>query len=76
MIEIETEDRVGLLYVISEALAEVHLDISAARISTEKGAAIDSFYVKELDGTKVLDETRQHRIEREVRRAITRLEQF
>jgi [protein-PII] uridylyltransferase len=76
LIEIETEDRVGLLYAISEALAEVHLDISAARINTEKGAAIDSFYVKELDGEKISDPARQKGIEKELRRAILRLEEY
>jgi UTP:GlnB (protein PII) uridylyltransferase len=53
LIEIETEDRLGLLYVISQSFAELALDISAARIVTERGAAIDSFYVCELDGGKV-----------------------
>src|SRR5262249_376036 len=54
-IEVETEDRVGLLHVISQALAEVDLNITAAKIVTEKGAAIDTFYVSEQDGQKVLD---------------------
>jgi [protein-PII] uridylyltransferase len=76
LIEVETEDRVGLLYVISEALAEVQLDISTARISTEKGAAIDSFYVKDTDGGKVLDPVRQELVEKELRKAIARLEGF
>src|SRR5215475_10765717 len=34
VIEIETEDRIGLLYTISQTLSELDLDISAARIST------------------------------------------
>jgi [protein-PII] uridylyltransferase len=76
LIEVETEDRIGLLYVISEALADVELDISAARISTEKGAAIDSFYVKELDGGKIFAPERQQIIEKALRKAITRLDHF
>jgi predicted amino acid-binding ACT domain protein len=43
LIEIETEDRIGLLYTIAQTLTELQLDISAARVCTEKGAAIDSF---------------------------------
>src|SRR4029077_18841323 len=41
LIEIETEDRVGLLYAISETLTELAVDIAGAKICTEKGAAID-----------------------------------
>jgi len=73
LIEIETEDRVGLLYAISEVLAEFALDISAAKILTEKGAAIDSFYVRELDGGKILAPERQQLIERKLQQAIARL---
>jgi len=76
VIEVETEDRPGLLYVMSEALTEVQLDISAARINTERGAAIDSFYVKELDGGKVTSPERQQQIELALRNAITRLERL
>src|SRR5213075_3607796 len=54
VIEVETEDRIGLLYEISQTFSELDLDISAAKISTEKGAAIDSFYVRELGGAKVV----------------------
>ncbi|HYG24930.1 MAG TPA: [protein-PII] uridylyltransferase [Verrucomicrobiae bacterium] len=74
MIEIETEDRVGLLYGISHALSEVNLDISAAKILTEKGAAIDTFYVRELDGGKVMGEARQKTIQQTLRNAIDALD--
>lgn len=73
VIEIETEDRVGLLYMISQTLSELDMNISAAKISTEKGAAIDSFYVSELDGQKVLDDGRQKSIEKKLRAAISQL---
>jgi [protein-PII] uridylyltransferase len=74
LIEIETEDRLGLLYAISQTLAELGLDVSGARIVTERGAAIDSFYVCEPDGGKIESSDRQKTIERELRRAIQRLE--
>ncbi len=73
-IEIETEDRVGLLHAISQALAELDLNISAAKIVTEKGAAIDTFYVSEQDGRKILDPGRQEFIERKIRDALHKLE--
>jgi [protein-PII] uridylyltransferase len=74
LIEIETEDRIGLLYTMSRVLAELDLDISSAKILTERGAAIDSFYVRELGGAKVLDIDRHHAIERKLRQAIHGLE--
>jgi [protein-PII] uridylyltransferase len=74
VIEIETEDRIGLLYAISQVLSELELDISAARISTEKGAAIDSFYVREFDGGKILLPVRHQAIERKLAQAISRLD--
>jgi [protein-PII] uridylyltransferase len=73
LIEIETEDRLGLLYTISQAFAEFALDISAARIVTERGAAIDSFYVCEPDGGKVVSAKRQLLIEDWLRDAIKQL---
>jgi [protein-PII] uridylyltransferase len=47
VLEIETEDRLGLLYMISQTLAELHVDIALAKISTEKGAALDTFYISQ-----------------------------
>jgi [protein-PII] uridylyltransferase len=74
VIEIETEDRVGLLYIISETLAALELDISAAKICTEKGAATDIFYIHELGGGKILAPERQKKIENKLRQAIHALD--
>lgn len=74
LLEIETEDRIGLLYTIAQTLTELQLDISAARICTEKGAAIDSLYVQEIGGGKVLSPERQRSIERRLRHAIHALD--
>ncbi len=62
VIDLEAEDHLGLLYAAAHALTEAGLDISLAKISTEKGAAIDSFYVAETDGQKVTDPERQRLI--------------
>jgi [protein-PII] uridylyltransferase len=74
LIEIETEDRIGLLYEISKTFSELDIDIAAAKISTEKGAAIDTFYVRELDGGKVVSPERHRSIERKLRQAIHSLD--
>jgi [protein-PII] uridylyltransferase len=73
LIEIETEDRLGLLYTISQTFANLGVDIAAARILTERGAAIDSFYVREQDGGKIESPARRVLIEKSLREAISRL---
>jgi [protein-PII] uridylyltransferase len=74
VIEIETEDRIGLLYTISRTLAELALDVSSAKICTERGAAIDTFYIRELKGGKVLAPERHRAIEQALRHAINSLD--
>jgi [protein-PII] uridylyltransferase len=74
VIEIETEDRLGLLYAISQTFAELEVDIDAARILTERGAAIDAFYVRERTGGKILAEERQKLIHNKLLEAITRFD--
>jgi [protein-PII] uridylyltransferase len=74
LIEIETEDRIGLLYTISQTLSELAVDISAAKICTERGAAIDSFYVREQTGGKIQAPERHHVIEHQLRHAIHKLD--
>ena len=74
LIEIQTEDRLGLLYAISQTFSELALDIFRARIVTERGAAIDSFYVCEPDGGKIVSAERRRKIELGLRQAIQRLE--
>ncbi len=73
VIDLETEDHLGLLYAAAHALTEAGLDISLAKISTEKGAAIDSFYVTETDGQKVTDPDRQRLISGRLMSALSAL---
>ena len=72
IVEIETEDRLGLLYTVSHIFAELGLNIELAKISTEKGAAIDAFYVTEA-GKKILDAARQRFIATHLRQALLQL---
>jgi [protein-PII] uridylyltransferase len=74
VIDLETEDRVGLLYAISVTLADLGVDISLAKISTEKGAAFDSFYVTDIGGGRLLAPERQHFVEGRLRTAIAKLD--
>ena len=74
IIEVQTEDRVGLLYTISQTLSDLKLDISLAKICTEKGAAIDSFYVAQADSQKVRAREYLQSVEEQLKGAIAGLE--
>ncbi len=67
LVEIEAEDRVGLLFELTRALADLGVDVNFARINTGKGAAIDSFHVTDEDGNPITSRERLREIEREVR---------
>jgi [protein-PII] uridylyltransferase len=45
LVQIQTPDRVGLLYDLLAAMGRLSISIALSRIITEKGAAIDTFYV-------------------------------
>jgi [protein-PII] uridylyltransferase len=45
LVQIQTPDRLGLLYDVLSAFGKENVSIALSRISTEKGAAIDTFYV-------------------------------
>jgi [protein-PII] uridylyltransferase len=75
ILDIETEDRVGLLYYISRTLADLGLDISLAKILTEKGAAVDTFYITTWDKKKITSEEHQRYIEHRLQEAINALDQ-
>jgi [protein-PII] uridylyltransferase len=45
IVEVTTEDRPGLLYLIASTLHALGLAISLAKVSTEANKAIDAFYV-------------------------------
>jgi len=57
LVDIQTPDRLGLLYHLLRVFGEVGVTIALSRIATEKGAAIDSFYVTEAEGRKLRNDT-------------------
>lgn len=52
-IEIQALDRIGLLHDIFLHIGKLGLATVHARICTEKGAAMDTIYVSNIDGTKI-----------------------
>ncbi len=58
VIEIDTPDRMGLLYDLVSGLSENGLDVDLAKITTELGTAYDTFYVTDAEGRKITDNKR------------------
>jgi [protein-PII] uridylyltransferase len=55
VIEVRGADRIGLLHRLTQALAEVSLDIRHAKVQTMGLEVLDSFYVRTHEGQKVTD---------------------
>lgn len=55
VIDIYSHDKVGLLYYISHALAELGLYIHIAKISTKADQVTDTFYVRDIFGQKIIE---------------------
>jgi [protein-PII] uridylyltransferase len=56
VLDVTTQDRLGLLYLITMTLFELGINIHLAKVSTEATRAIDVFYVSDLMGEKIVDE--------------------
>ena len=54
VIEVECLDRTGLLYDLTHAISDLSLDITSAHIATFGERAVDTFYVTDLTGHKVI----------------------
>ncbi len=55
VIDVFTQDRVGLLFAITHTLFKLGLLIHLARISTNADQALDVFYVSDREGGKITD---------------------
>jgi [protein-PII] uridylyltransferase len=70
LIQIQTPDRLGLLYELLSAFGEERVSIALSRISTEKGAAIDTFYVADrATRGKITDPSRIAALQQHLQRA-------
>jgi [protein-PII] uridylyltransferase len=63
VIDVFTQDRLGLLFTITHALSEMGLEIALARISTNADQALDVFYVSDEHGRKLDDPKMLRQIE-------------
>ena len=69
IVEVRTEDHIGVLYKVTRVLAEMGLDIRSAKIQTLANEVVDSFYVVGPDGP-VIDEAHQREVELALRHAL------
>ena len=71
LIEVETPDRLGLLYDLVSCLGRNGVYITLSRINTEKGAAVDTFYVADAETRgKITDAKRIEQLQQELHEAI------
>jgi [protein-PII] uridylyltransferase len=53
VIDVYTQDRLGVLYTITRTLADLQLDIHLSKVATEGSRVADVFYVREDSGGKL-----------------------
>ncbi len=71
VVEVRAPDRVGVLYRITRAIAELDLDIRSAKVQTMGKDVVDSFYLRGSDGGKVTDPEYLVEIERSILGALS-----
>ena len=70
VIEVESLDRVGLLYEITRTLFVTGLSISSAIVATYGELAVDVFYIRDGFGHKVVHPERLAAIEERLMKAL------
>ncbi|MEE8440065.1 MAG: HD domain-containing protein, partial [Micropepsaceae bacterium] len=70
VIEVESADKIGLLYEITRVLSDMGLGISAAIVTTYGELAVDVFYVRDGFGHKVTRPERLKEIENRLVKAL------
>ncbi len=64
VVEVSGIDRVGLLFDLTNAISKLNLNIASAHITTFGERAVDTFYVTDLTGEKIMLPSRQAAIKR------------
>jgi len=60
IVEIQARDQIGLLYRLAKTVSDHGFDTTFARIGTERGVAIDTFYIESGDHAAVENPERLH----------------
>jgi [protein-PII] uridylyltransferase len=67
VVEVGAPDRIGLLYDITRAFADLKVDVHLAKVATYTGRVVDAFYVRDAVGRKIDDRGQLGEIEDAIR---------
>jgi [protein-PII] uridylyltransferase len=71
IVEVQARDQIGLLYRLAKAIFDFGFDITFARIGTERGVAIDTFYIESANHEPVEDSDRLQKLRSALTEVIT-----
>ena len=71
IVEVQSPDQIGLLFRISKAIYDHGFDITFARINTERGLAIDTFYIENANKDETAETSRLVELRATLNRIIT-----
>ncbi|MGE4506160.1 MAG: ACT domain-containing protein, partial [Desulfovibrionaceae bacterium] len=72
LVEVAAPDRLGLLFDVARAMADMHLSIHLAKITTDAGRIADVFHVRASDGRKLDDPGLVSQVETEIMKVLER----
>ena len=72
LLHVQAPDRVGLLHGLTGAISDEGMQIGLARITTEKGAALDTFSLVDREGRAVTDAEWQQQLLRRLKGVMSR----
>jgi len=71
VVDVYTQDRVGVLFAITNTLFHLGVSIHLAKITTNVDQVLDVFYVTDLESRKISDPARLEQIKTELHRRLT-----
>ena len=74
VVDVFTQDRLGVLYAITRTLARLGLDVALSKVATEADRVADVFYVRdETTGAKIVEPARLAAIKDALRAALAEI---
>ena len=70
IVDIQARDQIGLLYRLAKVIFDHGFDITFARINTERGVALDTFYIESANHEPTEDTARLHALREALARVI------